>query len=256
MTADWTALDAELAAWDQASLTLPLWWRDDDAVEATPALDQLSEMAGRLGVPVHLAIIPAYVQKSLVTAIAARPLSPMVHGWSHHNHAPEGQKRSEYPDRRPLEERVDEVTESLAILTGLFGDALCPVFVPPWNRITPDLVAELPAIGFTGLSTFTPRDSATAAPGLTRINTHLDPIAWQDRKSLIDPDMLISQVARQLADRRTGVADNAEPYGILTHHLVHDSGIWAFTEQLISRLMRGPAIAWIAPKQGLRHEPT
>jgi hypothetical protein len=40
MTPDWTALDAELAAWDQAGLTLPLWWRDDDAVKPTPALDQ------------------------------------------------------------------------------------------------------------------------------------------------------------------------------------------------------------------------
>lgn len=250
MTADWTTLDAELAAWDQVGLILPLWWRDDDAIEPTPALDQLGAMADRLGLPVHLAVIPAFAQKTLVAAIGDRPLIPVVHGWSHHNHAPEGHKKAEYPTNRPLEDMTDEVAESLAILTNLFGDALCPIFVPPWNRIAPDLIAELPAIGFTVLSTFTPRGQATAAPDLARINTHLDPIAWHAGKSLVDPNALIAQVTRQLADRRSGAADNAEPYGILTHHLVHDAAIWDFTEQIISRLMRGPGVAWIAPKQG------
>ena len=88
-----------------------------------------------------------------------------------------------------------------------------------------------------------------AAPNLTRINTQLDPIAWHDGKSLINPADLIAQVARQLADRRTGTADNDEPYGILTHHLVHDDAIWDFTEQLISRLLRGPATSWTAPNK-------
>jgi hypothetical protein len=145
---------------------------------------------------------------------------------------------------------IDEVAESLTILKSRFGATLCPMFVPPWNRITPDLIAELPAIGYAALSTFTPRDTANAAPGLIRINSHLDPIAWHDGKSLVDPNTLIAQVTRQLADRRTGIADNDEPYGILTHHLVHDAAIWTFTKHLISRLMRGPAIAWTAPRQG------
>ena len=40
------------------------------------------------------------------------------------------------------------------------------------------------------------------------------------------------------------MADNHEPYGILTHHLVHDAAIWHFTETLISRLMQGPGQVW------------
>jgi hypothetical protein len=250
MTAEWTALDAELAAWEQAGLTLPLWWRDDDAIKPTPALEHLSNMAEKLDLPVHLAIIPAFVQDSLVDTIIDRPLIPVVHGWSHQNHAAEGHKKSEYPASRPLAEMTNEVTCSIATLTDLFGGALCPIFVPPWNRIAPDLITELSAVGYTALSTFTPRTAPTAAPGLSRINTHLDPVAWHDGKSLIKPSILIAQVAQQLADRRTGTADNIEPYGILTHHLVHDDAIWDFTAQLISRLLSGPATPWTAPKQG------
>ncbi len=249
MTADWTVLDTELAAWDQAGLPLPLWWRDDDAIEPTPALEQLCDMADRMGLPVHLAIIPAFVQDGLVDTVSDRLLIPVVHGWSHHNHTTGMQKKAEYPTNRPLVEMTGEVSKSLATLTDLFGDALYPLFVPPWNRIAPELIAELPAAGYAALSTFAPRKAATAAPGLTRINTHLDPIAWRDEKSLINPEDLIAQVARQLADRRTGTADNDEPYGILTHHLVHDDAIWDFTEQLISRLLRGPATPWTAPNK-------
>lgn len=250
MKADWTPLDAELAIWEQNDMVLPLWWRDDDAIAPTPALDTLCDMADRLGLAVHLAIIPACVQHSLADAVSNRPVVPVVHGWSHQNHAVQGQKKAEYPVNRPLAEMLTEVIKSRATLADMFSDSLCPMFVPPWNRITPELVAELPKAGYTALSTFTPRKTPAAAPDLTRINTHLDPIAWHDGRSLIDPATLIAQVTRQLADRRAGVADNDEPYGILTHHLVHDAAIWGFCEQLISRLLRGPAIPWTASKQG------
>lgn len=249
MMADWTALEAELAAWGQSDLSLPLWWRDDDAIEPTLALGQLSDMADRLGLPVHLAIIPAFVQNSLVDMVSDHPLIPIVHGWSHHSHASEDQKKAEYPANRRLADMTDEVAKSLAALIDLFGDELCPIFVPPWNRISSELIAELPTVGYKVLSTFTPRKAQIAAPGLIQINTHLDPIAWHDGKSLIDPAALIDQVTHQLTDRRTGTADNDEPYGILTHHLVHDADIWEFTEQLISRLLRGPAIPWATPNK-------
>jgi hypothetical protein len=256
MTADWAPLDTELAAWDQAGLSLPLWWRDDDAIEPTAALNQLSDMADRLGLLVHLAIIPAFVQDALVDAVSDHPLIPVVHGWSHQNRAPAGQKKAEYPDNRPLADMTVEVAKSRATLTDIFGDALCPMFVPPWNRITPDLIAALPMAGYKTLSTFTPRKTPTTARDLVQVNTHLDPISWRGGKSLIAPAALINQVARQLSDRRTGIADNDEPYGILTHHLVHDTAIWEFTEVLISRLLRGPAIPWTALNKDTLHEPT
>lgn len=245
MSYDWRELDAELTRWSAAGLTLPLWWRDDDAVRPTAELDQLAALSEKLGLPVHLAVIPAEATPELAAYCAAHPpLIPVVHGWAHQNNAPAGEKKAEFGAHRPAAEVLADAVRGLEHLRSLFGVTLRPMFVPPWNRIGADTVQGLAGLGYGALSTFKPRETAHAAPGLTQINTHLDPIAWKTTRSLVPPQELIAQAASQLADRREGRADNREPYGILTHHLVHDAAIWAFTEELTARLLAGPARAW------------
>ncbi|CUH88936.1 putative glycosyl transferase [Phaeobacter sp. CECT 5382] len=242
---DWSSLDLELTAWQDAGLTLPLWWRDDDAIAPTGALDQLSALSRKLGLPVHLAVIPKEATLSLAQYVQQHPeLIPVVHGWAHQNQAPEGEKKCEFAAQRPVEDSLAEIEQGLASLSVLFGDALLPIFVPPWNRIAPTLLPWMAGVGYTALSTFTPRRLAKAAPGLEQINTHLDPIDWKGSRSLVPPARLIAQVSDQLRDRRLGRANNAEPYGILTHHLVHDPAIWQFTEALVARLIQGPGQVW------------
>ncbi len=249
MNPDWSPLDAELALWREGDLTLPLWWRDDDATTLTPQLDRLTDLSQRLGLPVHLAVIPRDADAKLAGYVEQHPaLIPVVHGWAHQNHAPEGEKKSEFRAHRPLDAVVADAKAGLTRMTEMFGDRLRPMFVPPWNRIGDETVAQLPALGFRILSTATPRKAAMAAPGLEQINTHLDPIDWRGTRGLVAPDVLILQVVDFLKDRRNGRADNAEPFGVLTHHLVHDPNIWAFTEALLTKLLDGPAQAWTAPK--------
>ena len=245
MRLDWRPLDRELERWQAAGRVLDLWWRDDDATAPTEALGRLAALSERLGLPVHLAVIPARAEPALARAVAAQPqLVPMVHGWAHASHAPPGEKKAEFGAHRPLPRMQAEAGAGLARLADLFGPALRPVFVPPWNRIAPEMTATLPGLGYRALSTFTPRRAPAAAPGLAAINTHLDPIAWKTTRSLADPQALIAQTARQLADRRSGRADPGEPYGLLTHHLVHDAAIWQFVETLLARLLAGPARPW------------
>ena len=242
---DWSALERELGQWQAAGLKLPVWWRDDDAVAVTPQLDRLSAMSKTLSLPVHLAVIPADAQPQLAAYVAQHPeLIPVVHGWAHQNRAAADQKKCEFPAQRPASQALADLQQGLARLQDLFGPDLVAMFVPPWNRIAPELLPKLGDLGFAALSTFTPRHSPMAAPGLAQINTHLDPIDWKGTRSLVAPERLIAQVCDQLRDRRTGLADNAEPYGILTHHLVHDSAIWTFTEALITCLMQGPGQVW------------
>ncbi|MBK0327388.1 polysaccharide deacetylase family protein [Rhodobacteraceae bacterium F11138] len=255
MTPDWSQLDRELAAWRDLGLCLPLWWRDDDATEPTPALKRLSQMSARLGLPVHLAVIPARAQQALADRMAPG-LIPVVHGWSHVSHAPPGEKKAEFGAHRPVAHLRADASRGLDRLRGLFGKRLGTMFVPPWNRVSDTLLPQLAGLGFTSVSTFTPRRAPQCAPGLARINTHLDPIAWRAGRGLVDPQILIAQVADQLADRREGRADNSEPYGVLTHHLVHDDGTWTFTESLLSRLLAGPAHPWTAAETGEPNEPT
>ncbi|GHF40031.1 polysaccharide deacetylase family protein [Seohaeicola zhoushanensis] len=229
----WRALGRELAHWRRDSLDLPLWWRDDDAVAPGAALDRLLATAAHLEVTPHLAVIPAAATEALA---AESGFVAMVHGWQHRNHAPEGEKKAEFRAHRPLPDRLDEAQRGLARLTALFGPRACPVFVPPWNRIDEDMTEGLAALGYRGLSAFGPR-SARATGGLVQVNTHLDPIDWRGTRSLVDPAALLAQVTRQLADRREGRADAAEPYGLLTHHLVHDAPIWEFSTRFMATLL-------------------
>lgn len=217
MQIDWSPVTNELALWQAENLTLPLWWRDDDAVAATPELEQLIALSETVGIPVHLAVIPKMADVGLAGRVADNGcLIPVVHGWAH------------------------EIQGAMNRLQSLFGDRLKPMFVPPWNRIAPQHYPTLIKAGFTTLSTFTPRMAPDAATGLLQINTHLDPIAWRKGKSLIAPDQLVAQLVQLLLDRRTGLADNNEPLGLLTHHLVHDAEVWEFTRQVLLTLQAGP----------------
>ena len=208
----------------------------------------LTKLSETLGLPVHLAIIPRDADGELAQYVARHTaLVPVVHGWAHLDHAPKDEKKSEFRLHRPMGEIIGDAHLGLQHLRGVFGDRVSPMFVPPWNRIAPEVVQQLPGLGYRFLSTATPRKTAKPAPELEQINTHLDPIDWRGTRGLADPDMLIVKTAQMLRDRREGQTDNTEPFGVLTHHLVHDQDIWTFTEILLQKLMAGPSYVWTAP---------
>jgi len=247
---DWTPLLGELTHWRDKGLTLPFWWRDDDAISDTPDLRQLAEMAHAIGLPVHLAVIPAHADDHLAAMVVDIPwLIPVVHGWAHDTHAPASGKKAEFGAHRPLDVMEGEARNALAHLQILFGARVQPMFVPPWNRIAPDLLPRLPGCGFHTVSTFTPRTQTHPAPGLTQINTHIDPINWRGGGGLVDENALIAHVTTLLQDRRAGHTDATEPLGLLTHHLVHDTAIWSFCARLLAVLMDGPATPWMIEKE-------
>ena len=240
MICDWSPLRRELAAWRADGLDLPIWWRDDDAITVTPALDQLERLAERLALPVHLAVIPAHAEAALAERLrSAHVLHALVHGWAHENHEPAGRKKAEFGSPRP--QAADELADALTRLEAIFGADLLAVFVPPWNRLHPDHLALLVQAGYRGLSTFGPREHAHPRPGLLALNTHVDPIDWKGTRGLIDPARLLAQIAGLLRDRREGRADRGEPFGYLTHHLVHDPEVWQFSEAFLAELLDGGA---------------
>jgi hypothetical protein len=200
-------------------------------------LDRLSKLAESLQVPAHLAVIPKRAQNSLVPVINDDPmLHPLVHGWTHLNTAPAGQKKSEFGVRRA--DADTDAIHGLERMQDLFGAQLVPMFVPPWNRIDPSVVSALKSVGYAGLSTFGPRNNN---PDITQINTHIDPIFWRGHRGLVDPAVLIDQTVATLDARRTSAQDPIEPMGYLTHHLVHNDAIWDFTRGFLSELQNGGA---------------
>lgn len=215
-----------------------IWWRDDDAIAPTSALDRLLELAERTEVPVHLAIIPKHVDAALPSHIAGAKAVPLVHGWAHENHSPPDAKKAEFGQMRP--DALDDLSSALSRMHDLF-DGLVPMFVPPWNRIAPELVLALPGLGYRAVSTFLDRKSAHAATGLAQINTHIDPIFWKGTRGLVEPETLVAQTADRMMERLSGNADRTEPIGLLTHHLVHTADIWTFSELWLTEMRAGGA---------------
>ena len=242
MQPDWSPLRAELAACRRDALDIPLWWRDDDAIDLTPALDRLDLLATQVCMSVHLAVIPAHATQALADHMHGTRLIPLVHGWAHTDHSGPNEKKNEFLTDRP--DLVQDSGRGFERMTTLFGNALRPMFVPPWNRVQDGLVPALARQGFTALSTFGARQAIEAAPGIELINTHIDPIWWKGTRDLVDPETLVAAAVAHLQARRRGEQDPTEPFGILTHHLVHTPAIWAFTSDFLNEMLSGGATPW------------
>lgn len=242
----WIALYAELDRWAKAGKRLDLWLRDDDATIPTPQLDRLAALAERFAVPVLLASIPLLAQEALARRLEGAPLlRPCQHGAWHRNHAPAGEKKSEFGLNRPLPEILAEIAAGRARLAELFGARALPIFVPPWNRIHPQIAAELPRLGLTGLSCF--RNFALGPAGGPRlINTDLDLIDWHRGRVGRPAEDLLTEMEALLARKRERPGRSAT-FGLLLHHRDHDDAAWDFLTSLLGRLSGHAAVAFAGP---------
>lgn len=212
------------------------WLRDDDAVAPEAPLERLLGMTGTNAVPITLAVIPAFSGEALAAQL--RPLSGIsvaVHGWSHENHAPAEEKKQELGAHRPLEEILAQLQRGFEHLQQLHGAQFVPLLVPPWNRISAELVPALSGIGFKALSSF----AEASFEALPVINTQVDIIDWKGNRGGRDTAVLFSEITAQLQAGQTTI-------GFLSHHLVHDQQAWRFLEQLFELGCAHPAVEWVA----------
>ena len=244
---DWPDLSAELDAWSERGQRATLWWRDDDAVEPTPALDRLIGMSRDQAVPLMLAVIPARAGPPLVERLAEAETEclPVQHGFAHISQAPNGGRKWGLGAHRPLATILEERARGGARMAALFGTKWLPVLVPPWNRIAPEVVAQLGTLGYIGLSAATPRAAPFAAPGVFQVNAHVDIMRWDAPRGFLGSGQALKRLIGFLRARRAGDADPGEPTGLLTHHLAHDEGAWEFLDQLLTALNRHPAVDFI-----------
>ena len=171
----WRHLSAELDQWQALGHTATLWWRDDDAVTASPALDRLLRLQQDSGVPLALAVIPARVREALACKLEHYPrVAVLQHGYAHNNHAGEGERAIELGGQRRRDKVVEELQQGWQDLGVLFADCLLPVMVPPWNRISAELYPDLHGLGFRALSCFSARSRREAISGLQQSNCHAD----------------------------------------------------------------------------------
>jgi len=241
--AAWTDLAGELDAWAAQGRVARLWWRDDDAVEATPQLETLIGLAD--GVPLGLAVIPATARPNLAGILESAPLVTVLqHGWRHANHGGAG-KKSEFPATRPAKAVVADLAAGRDRLSDLFGARFLPVLAPPWNRFAPELDPLLPEAALIGLSGLA-RSRAPLPDGIAGIDVHLDLVEWRGDRGFIGEDAALGGLVAELRARRLGEEPNAA-VGILTHHLVMDATGAAFLADLLDLTRAHRAIRWIGP---------
>jgi hypothetical protein len=232
-------LIAELDRCADAGRRVSFWLRDDDAVAVTAPLERLLGLVGQWDVPVVLAVIPQPAEPGLAVRVAEVPRAKVApHGFAHRNHAPAGQKKQELGEHRPRATVLDEIAGGFATLVNAFPGRTVPMLVPPWNRIAPDLLPDLPGLGLRYLSTFGTEPPHAPAPGLVQVDCQLDIMDWRTRRA--HPcDVLAGSLAALV--RRSSPA---APIGILTHHLVHDEVAWTFLADLFQMTARHEAVTW------------
>jgi len=242
----WDTLSVELDAWAETGRAAGFWWRDDDAVDATPALDRLLMLRRDVGSPLALAVIPANARPSLAAALRdEQEIDILQHGYAHLNHRPAGEKKAELRADRDLWDIARELADGRGRMIELFGDdGWLDVMVPPWNRIDARVINLLPGLGFHGLTAFGARRAEDAVPGLVIANTHVDIIDWPGTRAFAGDDAVIGSVVAHLSGKRTGRADAAEATGLLTHHLAQDEACWEFVEQFCRVTKAHPAAVW------------
>lgn len=245
VNAAWRSLADECARWRDAGRPVEFWWRDDDASRPVPPLERLLTMADANRVPVALAVVPAAVDSALLAGLSTR-VDVLQHGVDHRNRAAAGEKKTEFSTAEPLEMALMRLKRARIRLDRLAGERSIGVLVPPWNRLSGQLIAHLAAAGFRGLSRYGVRDAAQAAPGLRQSNTHVDLIDWHGGRRFAGEEVALGLAVDHLARRRLNQADAGEPTGWLTHHAQHDEAAWRFLEQLFEASRRLPGVRWVA----------
>ena len=223
------------AALVAAPAPVRFWWRDDDAGGDHPRLAALLELARARAAPLGLAIVPKWLKQACAERVrGAATCTVLQHGIAHTDHAAGQAKKIELGGAADREWLRQDLAVGRDWLSAKFGDQFLPLLVPPWNRIAPELVPALPALGYTALSVYGRRASAEPVPGLRLLNTHLDMIDWRDgSRSLTMADA----VERLVALIQSGLD---EPIGILSHHLIMDAAAFATLDRLLALVLDHP----------------
>jgi hypothetical protein len=219
-------LDPLRAALDGAPEPVTVFFRDDDAGWRHDRLMMLLDLFAAREVPIDLAAIPLDASPALAAELCVRADGGLVgihqHGFAHVNHEREGRK-CEFGPSRDADAQLADIRAGRERLGELFGEALQPMFTPPWNRCTEDTGAALLELGVGALS----RDRTAVAlgvPGLAELPVQVDWFAKRKGERLGR-----AAVGEQLGAR----AAEPAPLGVMLHHAEMEDEDMAATAELL-----------------------
>jgi hypothetical protein len=237
-------LDPVQAAIDAANRPVDVFFRDDDAGWESDRLFALIHRFEAHALPLDVAVIPLALDRDLAAELRARAATTKLalhqHGFAHLNHEPEGRKFEFGPSRSHRQQGRD-IEIGAARLAGLLGDAVQPIFTPPWNRCTIETAHALVERGFRVLS----RESRAAPfdlPGLQELPIRLDWLAHHHGIRL-SPDEFGERLAQAIYD--------GGPVGVMFHHAAMDAAELDRADELLAlvaghpRVRAGAILDWV-----------
>ncbi len=224
-------LDPLRTALAEAPSPVTFFFRDDDAGWDDERLRALLDVFLDRGAPLDLAVIPAELRPPLARELLARartaPVGFHQHGFAHVNHEAEG-RPAEFGPSRTAEDLRRDLAYGRERLGALLGDALDPIFTPPWNRCSKATAECLAELDFAVVS----RDSGAAPfgiPGLDELPISVD---WLKRRKGVR--LSLEAVGELLA----AAARDRHQVGVMLHHEAMDGADLHGVADLLA-LLRG-----------------
>ncbi len=244
----------ELDRWQAEGIEAAIWWRDDDAVDPSPALDRLLAIGRQFDCPVLIAVIPVRATEALAAQLAEYDLvTACQHGYVHRNHALPHAKKTELIDTGParsVDQVIHELRQGRQRLQKLFGSRLSTILVPPWNRMSDGVAARVHEAGAGALSGFGWGHFASALP---QLNTHVDLIDWRGGRGGKAAAVVAAETTAALQAARDR---HSRHIGLLTHHLVHDEAAWHALAAILQVLTAHPAAHLVSASSLIRDTST
>lgn len=250
MRGNWSELRETLRGARGAGRRIPVFFRDDDAIDDRPALRDLLALFCSRRVAINLEVIPGLLTsagaKLLGETAAAHPelIGLNQHGWRHENHEATGRK-SEFGQSRNFDQQHRDISAGRQAMAEAFGDHFFPVFTPPWNRCTAVTHDVLTSIGFAAISDLGPNIGPDLGSdighkknglvnGLVRLPATLDIIDWKSSRDLRPVEWLLDQLQQQI--------EAGKQIGIMLHHQVMSPTAFDFVAQLVDVMVESGAI--------------
>ena len=164
---------------DRAVKPVRFFFRDDDAGWSNDKLYLLLDEFAQAGMPIDVAVIPAALDLDLADELLSRRqqgkhlIGLHQHGYRHTNHE-FIERKCEFGSSRTKNQQKEDIVKGQKHLRGLLGNALDPIFTPPWNRCMQETLECLEELDFRLLS----RDVTAVELGSTMLQQIPVNIDW------------------------------------------------------------------------------
>jgi len=218
---------------------IPVIFRDDDASEIIPELQQLIDIFQSVQIPLHLAAIPARLSKETASCLLDQkhtnnaPIEIGQHGYSHTNHAASGDY--EFGPSRSYPQQYDDILNGRKRMQQLFGDDFQPVFTPPFHGFDENTLRCVQELDFEIFSSTQRLHFRRYAYSFREVSINLDPVTQYEPYVIYkSEDALLSEILEKARKQRY--------LGFNLHHQLLTEAFANQLENLLHLLHRQPNV--------------